>query len=54
MGVPKVIFSTPQARECLFEKCINFCCCGFWWFWGGKKVAKMGKPVRFFIFAKII
>ena len=54
MGVPKVIFSTPLERECSFEKCINFCCCEFLWFWGSKQVAKMGTPVRFFIFDNII
>ena len=54
MGVPKVMFATPLERECSFEKCICFCCCGFWWFWGGNKVAKMGTPVRFLIFDKII
>ena len=54
MGVRKVTFATPLERECSSEKNINFCCCGFWWFWGGNKVAKMGTLVRFLIFDKII
>ena len=54
MGVPKLIFSTPLGRECEFENRSFFCCCWFWWIWGGEKVVKMSEPVRFCIFRKFI
>ena len=50
MGVPKLIFATPLERERRFHKTWKFCCCEFWWFWCGEKVAKMRQPVRFLIF----
>ena len=53
-GNAKSCFCDTSSARMLVWKFINFCCCGFLWIWGGKKVARMGQPVRFFIFVKII
>ena len=54
MGVPKSIFATPLVRERRCRKTWKFDTCEISWFWGGEKMAKMGRPLRFCVFNKFL